>query len=121
MEATGGAACGDGKHSATPAIIALSDASNCSGPRAGTVSVSGWNFQPGATVRIELLSGNLATVMDTRYATIDQNGYLLAQEPPYSLPYVLNLTSGYSGPAAVVVDEYYPYNQETWTGVAWAC
>ena len=107
--------------SATPAIIALSDASNCSGPRAGTVSVSGWNFQPGATVRIELLSGNLATGMDTRYATIDQNGYLLYQEPPDWAPYVLNLTSGYSGPAAVVVDEYYPYNQETWTGVAWAC
>ena len=111
--------------SAAPVITAESDAPNdggpCDGPEAGTVAVWGWNFQPGATVRIELLSGDLATVMDTRYATIDQYGYLLYQEPPDWAPYRLNLTHGYNGPVAVVVDEYYPYGQTTWTSLFRAC
>jgi len=108
--------------SAAPGITAKSDAANeCEGPTAGTVAVWGWNFQPGATVRIELLSGDLATVMDTRYATIDPYGYLISQEPPDWAPYRLNLTHGYAGPVAVVVDEYYPYGQTTWTSLFRAC
>jgi hypothetical protein len=106
--------------SAAPGIIAKNTIDN-HGWCDGVVTVWGYNFQPHATVRIELLSGDLATVMDTIYATIDQYGYLLYQLPPDQTPYSLNLTYGYDGPVAVVVDEYYPFNQTAWAGLYRAC
>ena len=105
---------------AAPGIIAQNTITN-HGWCDGVVTVWGYNFQPDATVRIELLSGDLETVMDTIYATIDQYGYLLYQLPPDQTPYSLNLTYGYDGPVAVVVDEYYPFNQTTWAGLYRAC
>lgn len=103
--------------SAAPVIIAKNTITNY-GWCDGVVTVWGYDFQPYATVRIELLSSDLAT-MDTTYATIDKYGFLLYQPP--QTPYSLNLTSGYNGPVWVVVDEYYPFNQTTWAGLSRAC
>lgn len=105
--------------SAAPVIIAKNTITNY-GWCDGVVTVWGYNFQPNATVRIELLSGDLKTVMDTTYATIDQYGFLLYQYPD-QVPYSLNLTYGYNGPVWVIVDEYYPYNQTTGAGLSRAC
>lgn len=105
--------------SAAPVIIAKNTITNY-GWCDGVVTVWGYNFQPYATVRIELLSGDLVT-MDTIYATIDKYGFLLPRYPPDQTPYSLNLTYGYNGPVWVVVDEYYPFNQTTWAGLSRAC
>jgi hypothetical protein len=104
--------------SAAPVIIAQNRITNY-GSCDGVVTVWGYDFQPYATVRIELLSGDLKAVMDTIYATISKYG-ILYRYPPQT-PYSLNLPYGYDGPVWVVVDEYYPFNQTTWAGLSRAC
>ena len=106
--------------SAAPVVLAQNTITNY-GWCDGVVDVWGYDFQPHATVRIELLSGDLKTVMDTMYATIDEYGYLLYQLPPDQTPYSLNLTYGYDGPVWVIVDEYYPFNQTTGAALSRAC
>ena len=103
--------------SAAPVIVVNNTITN-HGWCDGVVTVWGHNFQPGAAVRIELLSGN-ETVMDTIYATVDEYGFLY--QLPDQIPYSLNLTYGYNGPVWVVVDQYYPFNQTTWDGLYRAC
>jgi len=107
------------KVSAAPVIFAKSYAPyyGCD----GTVDVEGANFQPDATVRIEVLSGDLKTVMDTLYTTVDQYGYVLHQVTPTNVPFTLNLVPGYKGPVAVVIDQAWPYNSTTWASVQFAC
>ena len=83
----------------------------------GDVDVYGYNFQPGATVRIELLSGDQQTVMDTIYTTATGLGGV-----QYGItPFVMHLSPGYHGPVWVVADEYYPYGQTTWAGLSSVC
>ena len=103
--------------SAVPVIIAKNTITNY-GWCDGVVTIWGYDFQPYATVRIELLSSDLET-MDKIYATIDKYGFLLYQPP--QTPYSLNLNYGYNGPVWLVVDEYYPFNQTTWAGLSRAC
>jgi len=71
----------------------------------GNVVIGGYNFQPGDTVRLELLSADsswaLQSVMDYEMATVDSSGHLL-------IPRELNVTPGYSGHAMVFADEYFP-------------
>ncbi|MGH3154816.1 MAG: hypothetical protein ACRDOB_29375 [Streptosporangiaceae bacterium] len=71
-------------------------------------------------MRIELLSGDLKTVMDTLYTTVDQDGYV-AYQPTESVPFMLHLIVGYKGPVAVVIDQAWPYNSTTWAAVPFAC
>jgi len=104
--------------SATPVIIAKNTISNY-GWCDGVVTVWGYYFQPYATVRIELLSGDLKTVLDTIYARVNEYG-ILYRYPPQT-PYQLNLPYGYDGPVWVVVQEYYPFTQTTWAGLSRAC
>jgi len=106
------------KVSAAPVIFAKSYAPSygCD----GTVDVYGASFQPHATVRIELLSGDLKTVMDTLYATVDQYGNILRQYTPQT-PITLNLIVGYKGPVWVVIDQAWPFNWTTWAQVPLAC
>ena len=103
--------------SAAPVIIAHNTITN-HGWCDGDVTVCGYDFQPGATVRIELLSGDLQTVMDTIYTTATGRGGV-----QYGIftPLVMNLTPGYHGPVSVVADQYYPYGQTTWAGLSSVC
>jgi hypothetical protein len=101
--------------SAAPVIVANNDTQyGCY----GVVSVYGYNFEPGSTVRIELLSGDLQTVMDTIYTIATGRG---AVQYGLFTPLAMNLTPGYHGPVWVVADEYYPYGQTTWAGLSSVC
>ena len=97
-----------------PRISAANPAPYCD----GIVTAFGYNFQPGDLVRIELLSGDLRTLMDTQYSFVNIYG-----EIPDTLytTFKLHLTPGYHGSVWVVADEYEPGNQTTWTGLSQAC
>ena len=84
----------------------------------GVVTAFGYNFQPGDTVRLELLSGDLGKVMDTQYVTVDSSGDI---PPGFGHTVQLHLTPGYSGPAWVIADEYYPGGYTTGAGLSEAC
>jgi hypothetical protein len=98
----------------TPWIEANNPAPYCD----GIVTAFGYNFQVGDRVRIELLSGDLRTVMDTQYTTVNIYGGIPYQQ--YTT-FQLHLTPGYHGPVWVVADEYYPGDQTTWAGLSQAC
>ena len=78
----------------------------------GTVDVFGYDFQPGATVRVDLVSG--LGVMDTFDATVNQYGGVW-------YPYTLSLAPGFDGPVAVIATEYYPYGQTAQAYLSEAC
>ena len=84
----------------------------------GLVSVFWYDFEPWDTVRLELLSADLRTVMDTQYTTVNVYGGV-----PY-LQYTtaqLHLTPGYHGPVVVFADEYWPGGQTTGAELSEAC
>ena len=109
------------KVSAAPLVFAYSAKTYPDYSCDGNVFVVGSGFEPGASVRIELMSGDLSTVMDTLYTTVDQYGYVDQQHTPLEIWYNLHLTPGYQGLAAVVIDQFWPYNSTTWAAVPNAC
>jgi hypothetical protein len=78
----------------------------------GTIDVFGYYFQPGATVRVDLMFEFF--VMDTFYATVNQYGGVW-------YPYTLSLTPGFDGPVTVVATEYDPYGQTASASLSEAC
>jgi hypothetical protein len=97
-----------------PWISAANPAPYCD----GIVTAFGHNFQPGDLVRIELLSGDLRTVMDTQNSYVNIYGGIPAT---LYTTFHLHLTPGYHGPVWVAADEYHPGGQTTWAGLSQAC
>ena len=93
--------------SAWPVLGAFNTAPACE----GNVYVGGYDFPPGATVRLRLVAGD--ALADTSYTAVNQDGSLLDTMP---------LPSGYDGSVIVVADEFPPfYGQQVWAVLSEAC
>jgi hypothetical protein len=99
---------------AAPTLDASNPAPYCN----GVVTVFGYHFQPGDSVRLTLLSGDRGTWMDTQYTTVDTSTGI---PPGFGNTVKLHLTPGYSGPVWVLADESYPGNLTTGAYLSQAC
>jgi hypothetical protein len=93
------------------------DASNPAPYCSGVVTVFGYHFQPGDSVRLTLLSGDRAKTLDTQPTTVDGSTDI----PPGPGNTVKLSLFGYSGPVWVFADESYPGNLTTGAYLSRAC
>jgi hypothetical protein len=93
------------------------DASNPAPYCNGVVTVFGYNFQPGDTVRLTLLRADTWAVLAHTTTTVDSSTGI----PPGFGNTVQLPLSGYSGPVQVFADESYPGNLTTGAYLSQAC
>ena len=93
------------------------DASNPAPYCSGVVTVFGYHFQPGDSVRLTLLSGDRTMTLDTQPTTVDGSTDI----PPGPGNTVKLSLFGYSGPVWVFADESYPGNLTTGAYLSQAC